>query len=173
MPLVCHLLRWCAYISSDDSFCALLHIHSACCLTSSNTCLPPPAVYFPAADEGWLDWATGLTSLQRLHLTAALLRLQPEDGLQCLLRLRRHLRSLRLDGCMLLTDEGVPLLAQLRCSGGWAMRMRDTALARLRDAAWKPGRVCSASPPALPWACIVALLASCTSPPGLMEALSP
>ncbi|KAI7842734.1 hypothetical protein COHA_003663 [Chlorella ohadii] len=70
-------------------------------------------VYFPAADEGWLDWATGLTSLQRLHLTAALLRLQPEDGLQCLLPLRRHLRSLRLDGCMLLTDEGVPLLAQL------------------------------------------------------------
>lgn len=77
----------------------------------------PPAVYFPGAEEGWLDWVAGLTSLHRLHLTAALLRLQPEEGLLCLRPLRRTLRVLRLDGCMLLTDTGVPLLAQLRCGG--------------------------------------------------------
>lgn len=70
-------------------------------------------VYFPGAEESWLEWAAGLTSLNRLHLTAALLRLQPEEGLLRLLPLRRTLRALRLDGCMLLTDTGVPLLAQL------------------------------------------------------------
>lgn len=53
-----------------------------------------------------------------MHLTAAPLRLQPEDGLQCVLPLRRHLRALRLDGCVLLTDAGVPLLAQLRWAAG-------------------------------------------------------
>ena len=78
--------------------------------------LPPTSlrpVYFPSADEGWLDWAAGLTGLHKLRLTAALLRIQPEEGLACLAPLARHLRALRLDGCVQLTDAGVPLLAWL------------------------------------------------------------
>lgn len=77
--------------------------------------LPPAAVFFPSAQEGWLDWAVGLTRLQELRLKAATMRLQPEEGLRCLLPLRHSLQALRLDGCVLLTDAGAPTLAQLRC----------------------------------------------------------
>lgn len=71
-------------------------------------------VFFPAALDGWLDWAAGLRSLQDLRLTAAVLRLQAEDGLAALLPLKATLRELRLDGCVLLTDTGAAVLAQLR-----------------------------------------------------------
>lgn len=68
-----------------------------------------------AADApGWLDWASGLHQLHRLRLTAAVTWLQPEEGLAALLPLRRRLSTLRLDGCVLLTDVGAPMLAQLR-----------------------------------------------------------
>lgn len=70
-------------------------------------------VFFPAALDGWLDWAAGLGSLQELRLTAAVLRLQPEEGLAALLPLQAQLRELRLDGCVLLTDTGAAVLAQM------------------------------------------------------------
>jgi hypothetical protein len=73
-------------------------------------------VLYPEADPCWLDFATGLSCLKELRLTAAQLRLQPEGGLACLLPLRGSLAVLRLDGCMLLTDAKAALLAQLRCA---------------------------------------------------------
>lgn len=54
------------------------------------------AVFFPDEDPQWLQWAAGL-SLKELRLTAAPLRLQPEEGLAALLPHRR-LAALRLDG---------------------------------------------------------------------------
>ena len=71
------------------------------------------AVLYPAAAPCWLDFAADLGCLRELCLTAAQLRLQPEEGLACLLPLRSSLAALRLDGCLLLTDAGAALLAQL------------------------------------------------------------
>ena len=79
------------------------------------------AVLYPSADPCWLDFAVGLACLRQLRLTAAQMRLQPEEGLACLLPLRGTLSALRLDGCMLLTDAGAALLAQLRCVWHWAL----------------------------------------------------
>ncbi|PSC74844.1 F-box LRR-repeat 14 [Micractinium conductrix] len=70
-------------------------------------------VFFPDAAPGWLDWASGLRCLQELRLAAAMTHLQPEESLAALLPLRRCLTDLRLDGCLLLTDAGAQLLAQL------------------------------------------------------------
>ena len=93
-------------------------LHLAGASSSTNTCQPClPAVLYPAADPCWLDFAVGLSCLRDLRLTAAQLRLQPEEGLACLLPLRGSLAALRLDGCLLLTDAGASLLAQLRCAG--------------------------------------------------------
>ena len=41
------------------------------------------------------------------------MRLQPEEGLAALLPLAGRLLALRLDGCLLLTDAGAGVLAQL------------------------------------------------------------
>ncbi|KAL4427784.1 hypothetical protein ABPG75_001873 [Micractinium tetrahymenae] len=62
---------------------------------------------------GWLRWASALHQLHTLRLTAAVTWLQPEEGLAALLPLRRRMASLRLDGCVLLTDSGAAVLAQL------------------------------------------------------------
>jgi hypothetical protein len=71
------------------------------------------AVFWPDPDPDWLAWAPALPRLRSLRLTAARMHLQPEEGLAALLPLRRTLAELRLDGCVLLTPEGAPLLAQL------------------------------------------------------------
>lgn len=95
-----------------------LFLTPVCCYTPH---LPPPrccrpAVFFPAAVEGWLDWAASLGSLRELRLAAAPMRLQSEeDGLRSLLPLQSQLQGLRLDGCMVLSDAGTLLLAQFRC----------------------------------------------------------
>lgn len=71
-------------------------------------------VYFgPAADPGWLDWASELRALRCLALRAAVLRLQPEEGLGALAPLAPTLTSLTLRGCVLLGDAGCAALAAL------------------------------------------------------------
>ncbi|KAI3429543.1 hypothetical protein D9Q98_005631 [Chlorella vulgaris] len=70
-------------------------------------------VFFPDSTPDWLEWAAGLVKLQELRITAAQMRLQPEGGLSSLLPLRRHIQTLRLDDCMVLTDAGAAVMARL------------------------------------------------------------
>ena len=75
-------------------------------------CCTLVAVHYPRACSAWLAFAAGLVRLERLSIGAAVLRLQPEEGLGELATLR-HLTHLRLDGVVLLTEAGVPALAAL------------------------------------------------------------
>ena len=70
-------------------------------------------MFFPEASPTWLDWLPGLRLLRQLRLAAAQMRLQPDEGLTALLPLAGRLLALRLDGCLLLTDAGAGVLAQL------------------------------------------------------------
>lgn len=71
------------------------------------------SVHFPDCQPDWLGLAAGLTSLRRLALAAAVIRLQPEAGLAALAPLSLRLVALRLGGCLLLTDPGATALAAL------------------------------------------------------------
>lgn len=94
-------------------------------------------VFFPDSTPDWLEWAAGLVKLQELRITAAQMRLQPEGGLSSLLPLRRHIQTLRLDDCMVLTDAGAAVMARL-C----ALERLEVTCCRISQAAlvsW-PGR---------------------------------
>eukprot|EP00887_Chlorella_sp_A99_P003147 scaffold9.g3147.t1 len=70
-------------------------------------------VHFTGAHANWLAFAGELPGLRSLALRAAVVRLQPEEGLSALAPLRGRLARLRLQGAVLLTDTGAALLARL------------------------------------------------------------
>lgn len=111
--------RVCACLSMPGMHGAMLVLQLCRSPTTSPHVCSRTAVLFTTAGAsapGWLDWVSGLHQLHTLHLTAAVTWLQPEEGLQALLPLRQRLSSLRLDGCVLLTDAGAQTMAQLRCA---------------------------------------------------------